>query len=88
MCGVCGKSFALQCNLKAHIKLHIQYKRPMDGVSKTDCVLQQQKNVFDDPYSFQYQRSVFYNSALNFGFERMFPFNQKFFVQFNSNEKV
>lgn len=87
MCNVCGKSFALQCNLKAHIKLHIHYKRSCDGANKKDCVVLEQKHDFSDHYSFEHHRSVYYNSVLSFGFGRMFPFNQKFLVQFN-DEKV
>lgn len=87
MCNVCGKSFALQCNLKAHVKLHIQYRNPVGSVDKKEYVMEQEKIVLPNPYSLQHQQSLYYNNVLTFGFGKMFPFNQKFLVQF-SNDKI
>lgn len=82
MCSVCGKSFALQCNLKAHIKLHVHYKRSSDDGDKKECVLQQE-TIFPGSYSFEYPQQFYYNSILHYGFDRMFPFNQRPPVQCN-----
>lgn len=87
ICNICGKSFALQCNLKAHVKLHIQYRKPIENVTKKEFVTEKEKTVLPNPYSIEHQRNFYYNNVLTFGFGKMFPFNQKFLVQFN-NENV
>lgn len=85
MCSVCGKSFALQCNLRAHVKLHLQCKRPVDVAVKKEGVIAH-NDVYPNPYAFDHRQSMYYNGVLNFGFGRMFPFNQKLVVRFEDNK--
>lgn len=87
MCNICGKSFALQCNLKAHVKLHMQCRRSGDVAKTRESILQRQKAVFPNPFSLEHhQQGAYYNHVFNFGFGRMFPFNQKFLLRLDAEK--
>lgn len=92
MCNICGKRFALQCNLRAHVKLHMEFKGLEDGSISADGAIPVnrhgfQNSTFSDPCSVLHpERS--YNNFLHVGFASLFPFSQKFVIEFNDNNKL
>lgn len=86
MCSICSKTFALQCNLKAHIKLHTQCRKQVEDVTQKEFALQEKKLIIPESYSLEHQRNLYYNDALNFSFGKLFSFNQRFLMQYNTDK--
>lgn len=91
MCSICGKTFALQCNLKAHVKLHIQYKSKNTDDTFLEAGTSNHYNSFPhimypNPCSAAHQQNL-YNHFLNFSFHSLFPLSQKLVIQVNDNKE-